>query len=355
MLAVGIVEGVGVKVRQPGLPGGSSMTRIDFRFRALWALPLLAVAVSACADASAPAEADVLVAHLEANAGYDVHGGFIINASEVRANLVDGASQLVLDLRRPGDFAAGHVEGAVNVSVTDLADHLATAVPAASTYETIVLICYSGQSAAWAAGVLRAMGYENVRSMRWGMAAWHEDFAGVWVRNRTNVGVAEWVAEPAPAPDAVHAPPMLATGLPDGPAILDARGRSVLAEGFLVVGMSPADALANPDALFIVNVWPAELYRTAGHVPGAANYDPAARPFLTSTRLRTLPPNRPVVLYCWTGQSSAYMAGYLRVLGYDARTLLFGTNGMIYDRMVADGMGNAFDPAGDVMNYDYEM
>ncbi len=59
-----------------------------------------------------------------------------------------------------------------------------------------------------------------------------------------------------------------------------------------------------------------------------------------------------MVLYCYTGQTSAYLAGYLRTLGYDARTLLFGTNGMIFDRMVEQGVAPTFDES-QIMNYTY--
>jgi rhodanese-related sulfurtransferase len=331
------------------------MRRLDLRIRTLWAILLLAAGAAACADAPPPppSEAELLVQHLESTGGYDVHGGFIITATDVRTNLVTGASQLVVDIRAPEDFAAGHVEGAVNVPLTGLADYMAQLSPAASTYGDIVLICYSGQSAAYAAGVLRAMGYHNARSMKWGMAAWHEDFAGGWVRNRANARATEWIDEPSPAPTATYELPALTTGLSTGEGILGVRARTVLAEGFGPAAISNADVFANPAAFFTVNLWPSELYQNTGHVPGAVNLDPAADPFLSTTQLHTLPTDQPVVLYCWTGQSSAYMAGYLRVLGYDARSLMFGTNGMIYDRMVADEVGNAFDPERDVMNYSY--
>ena len=53
-------------------------------------------------------------------------------------------------------------------------------------------------------------------------------------------------------------------------------------------------------------------------------------------------------MYCWTGQTSANMAAYLRVLGYQAKTLLFGANGMIYDDLPSHKWS-----AGAIMGYDY--
>ena len=49
--------------------------------------------------------------------------------------------------------------------------------------------------------------------------------------------------------------------------------------------------------------------------------------------LKTLPTNKQVVVYCWTGQTSANLAAYLRVIGYDAKSLTYGANGMIYDKL----------------------
>ncbi|HRY98386.1 MAG TPA: response regulator, partial [Bacteroidales bacterium] len=67
--------------------------------------------------------------------------------------------------------------------------------------------------------------------------------------------------------------------------------------------------------------------------------------------LKTLPTDKPVVVYCYTGQTSAFMAAYLRLLGYDAKSLLFGGNGMIYDNMAAAGL-TTWKPD-QIMGYDY--
>ena len=43
--------------------------------------------------------------------------------------------------------------------------------------------------------------------------------------------------------------------------------------------------------------------------------------------LDTLPTDKPIVVYCWTGQTSAQVTPYLRILGYDAYSMLYGMNG----------------------------
>jgi rhodanese-related sulfurtransferase len=47
-----------------------------------------------------------------------------------------------------------------------------------------------------------------------------------------------------------------------------------------------------------------------------------------STFLKTLSTEKPVVVYCYTGQTSSHVAAFLRVVGYDAKSLLYGANGM---------------------------
>jgi rhodanese-related sulfurtransferase len=95
------------------------------------------------------------------------------------------------------------------------------------------------------------------------------------------------------------------------------------------------------------------LYATQGHIPGAVNYPPAEKPFQGKTHLSTLPATVPIILYCFTGQTSSYVAGYLRLLGYDARSLAFGANSMIYDRMRAGKVPNTFIPETEIMNYEF--
>ncbi|NQT97529.1 MAG: hypothetical protein HQ562_07290 [Candidatus Marinimicrobia bacterium] len=54
------------------------------------------------------------------------------------------------------------------------------------------------------------------------------------------------------------------------------------------------------------------------------------------------------VPYCWTGQTSALVTAWLTVLGYDAKSLKFGVNSMIYDDLAEAKKWSAS------MNYDYE-
>ena len=85
-------------------------------------------------------------------------GGPTISGDESRSLVKQGA--LLLDVRTEGEFAGGHVEGAVNIPVGDLAAKLPT-FPAKKD-QTIVVYCKSGRRSAAAKQTLEEAGYSKV-------------------------------------------------------------------------------------------------------------------------------------------------------------------------------------------------
>jgi len=80
------------------------------------------------------------------------------------------AGVTVLDVRRPEEFADGHIAGAVNVNVMadDFVDQLADLDPDAR----YVLHCKSGARSAKALEVLKQRGFTNVAHMNEGFDGW---------------------------------------------------------------------------------------------------------------------------------------------------------------------------------------
>jgi rhodanese-related sulfurtransferase len=52
--------------------------------------------------------------------------------------------------------------------------------------------------------------------------------------------------------------------------------------------------------------------------------------------MQTIPANKEVVVYCGTSHNSAFVTAYLRLFGYNAKTLRYGNNGFMHDKMVAE-------------------
>ena len=79
---------------------------------------------------------------------------------------------VLLDVRRPDEFAQGHLPGATNIDVTapDFAQRVAALDKAAPTY----VYCRSGARSASAAGFLAQQGFAHVRNLLGGVSGWPE-------------------------------------------------------------------------------------------------------------------------------------------------------------------------------------
>jgi len=75
---------------------------------------------------------------------------------------------LVLDVRSPEEYAAGHVPGAVNVPYDQVAQRLAE-IP---KDKDVVLYCRSGRRTGIAAEVLESNGYTRLQHLQGDMEAW---------------------------------------------------------------------------------------------------------------------------------------------------------------------------------------
>jgi rhodanese-related sulfurtransferase len=69
---------------------------------------------------------------------------------------------LLLDVRSPGEFSGGHIEGALNIPVGNLQSRLSELGP---EDRASVVYCASGGRSARAAKVLRAKGFNEVHDL----------------------------------------------------------------------------------------------------------------------------------------------------------------------------------------------
>ncbi|MGB5104215.1 MAG: rhodanese-like domain-containing protein [Steroidobacteraceae bacterium] len=78
------------------------------------------------------------------------------------------ADLVVLDVRSPDEFAAGHVPGAINIPHERIAERLAE-VP---RDKDVILYCQSGRRAGIAAQALAEQGYTRLFHLEGDIAAW---------------------------------------------------------------------------------------------------------------------------------------------------------------------------------------
>lgn len=104
---------------------------------------------------------------------YKLQAGSGSNLSVAEAIKMINEDAQVLDIRSAEAFAKGHITGAKNLP----ADQVDGDSPKLSGLEgkRIIVTCDTGTQCSRAVATLRAKGYENVFSLKGGLAAWTED------------------------------------------------------------------------------------------------------------------------------------------------------------------------------------
>jgi rhodanese-related sulfurtransferase len=205
--------------------------------------------------------------------------GDYVNSQEfpslIKASIVNesvGKNILVIDIRPSGQYAEGHIKGAINKKFEELPSYFETGIKPFK-YDKIIIVSEDGQVSCYTTCLLRLMGYGNVYSMRWGMSAWNNKFAeNGWLKGIS--GKYEDRLEKndieKPLPEKM---PELNTGLSTGTEIADARFKKLFEEGTRDVLITAGEVFRDPSKYFIINLERKDKYED-GHIPGAVRYKP---------------------------------------------------------------------------------
>lgn len=281
-----------------------------------------------------PNRYEILVDYLKTNSAFDLPAmhatGWAVTATTLNSTLAD---YYIIDLRSAADFAQGRIQGAVNSTLTNVLNEAKNA-----GNKKIMLVCYSGQTAAYAVPALRLSGYPNTFFLKWGMSAWTSQ-RDVWTSKIGNIAIqptihTNWVTPPAFVENKDWGKtPKVTSSSDDGATILKERIAAVLAEGAKFV--APAELLANPQNYFVNNYWTLANVQANGngHIKGAYRINPMT---VATNELKFLDPDRKIVTYCWTGQTSSAVTFYLRLLGFDAYGLQWGANALVNSQLTSN-------------------
>lgn len=94
------------------------------------------------------------------------------NVAAVKQRIDKGAKFILVDVREDGEWANGHLPGAVHIGKGVMERDVETKIP--DTGADIVLYCGGGYRSALAADNLQKMGYTKVTSMDGGVRGWTE-------------------------------------------------------------------------------------------------------------------------------------------------------------------------------------
>lgn len=277
-------------------------------------------------------ETELLLKNLEENGDYVNSQNFpsLIKASIVHESL--GKNILVIDLRSSGEYAQGHIKGSINKKFNDLPEYFESGIKPFE-YDKIIMVCDDGSLSSYTTSLLRLMGYGNVYAMRWGMSAWDQESARTgWLKDVSGKYEANLEKTSNERPSGTSMPD-LNTGLSDGQEIASARFKKIFQEGTGNVLITADEVFADPSKYFIVNFERKDKYED-GHIPGAIRYKPESTLGFPE-EMASIPAGKTVVVYCGTGHNSGFATAFLRLFGYDARTLRYGNNSFMHDKMIA--------------------
>ena len=91
-----------------------------------------------------------------------------ISASDARTMMQSSANLMVVDVRAPEEYAQGHLEGAVNIPLSDLPLRISSLDPT----RPILVYCRTGHRSAQASTILVNAGFLQVYNMDGGITAW---------------------------------------------------------------------------------------------------------------------------------------------------------------------------------------
>lgn len=232
---------------------------------------------------------------------------------------------LLLDLRSVSDYESGHIDGAIRVERSNLLDYLKKNNP--ETYEKVILIDNTGFESAYAASILRAVGYSQVYPLKNGMAVWNKQFASNWTNALSNK-YSNQLETTNNSSGKKRKLPEIKTSATTAVGVLEEQATRALKEDFMV---NIDDVMNDPSAYYLINYWPKDLYQ-AGHLKGAIWFNPKTSLKLDAD-LANINPAKKIAVYCYTGLTASAMVGYLRLLGYDAYNIGYGANGFMYNTL----------------------
>ena len=114
----------------------------------------------------------VILIHLCVAAGV-VSAADSISPAELNDRIAKNKAPFILDVRTPEEFAQGHVPGAVNIPVSEIADR--SSELAGYKEKEIVVYCAAGPRASFARSLMSQLGFTGTKELQGHMMGWTAD------------------------------------------------------------------------------------------------------------------------------------------------------------------------------------
>lgn len=200
----------------------------------------------------------------------------------------------ILSVRGAADYAAGHIARAYNIPWAAGMQESFNTLP---MDKTIVVYCYTGQTAGQTTAALRMLGYDAV-SLNGGMGMPSNAPSG-WANKGFEVYEGEGLS-----------------------GLVDAYFAEMPADSYKIKQDAFIEKIKAGEDVFVLDIRQADVYGE-GHIKGAVN---APWGTAVSDNLDKIPADKPVYVYCYTGQTAGQTVALLNLAGIDAKSVNLGWN-----------------------------
>lgn len=262
----------------------------------------------------------------------DDYASNAIGGTALASKLADPAQNskiYLLDVRKKADFDKGHIAGASQVEFPQwAAPENLSKLP---KDKKIVVICYTGNTAAQTAGGLRMLGYDAA-ILKAGMMGWDGSGKDGAIAE-LNSAAGPVVTTPAGSSSAAPSTEAFSKPSDADYKVLAEKANKVFTTmpsggGDYNLNTTTAaklsTALSGADKPFVLDIRSKDDFNK-GHIDGATHIDFAA--LAVPDNLKMLPKDKKIVVVCYTGNTAAQATTILQMLGYDAAVLKFGMMG----------------------------
>lgn len=221
----------------------------------------------------------------------------IISPAKLFEKINNGEDMVIIDIRQADAYAEAHLKGAVNIPYGTVAESLELIPDDVPVYVN----CYSGQTSSQTTALLRIAGkYAYNISGGYGSISSTEGYDAVCETEVNTLTDASYeVADEIEAAIADY--------------YKEATTGTFASFHFPVASVKEL-VDAESDAYTILSVRAAADYE-AGHIAGAMNI-PFGKGMQES--FDQIPTDKPVIIYCYSGQTASQVLGVLRMLGFEA-------------------------------------
>jgi len=114
----------------------------------------------------------VMVMLIKSELDHQANKGSQLSPSMAIRLMNNHSDALVLDVRTTADYKNGHIKGAKNIPLSDLASSIKSLEKEKD--KPVLIYCNSGNSVMRAIRMLKKAGFEKVNNLEGGIAAWKE-------------------------------------------------------------------------------------------------------------------------------------------------------------------------------------